>query len=197
MRLSLLILCILNTWLGLEIVQADTGTFQPVQRSTTSFPIRDTSYMGPFRNSLEEKVQMLMKQRRKSGTSEAISAENKSNNLKRIVPRNIIPSFSAKLEVDAEHASTAASVVPTFEEENSNVVSENFNELFLDLNHMNVKPKQKLNQALLKNSESIKPLNAKKSQTLTNELGNSFLNFTTALRVKQKIICHFEPNTNI
>ena len=127
--------------------------FQPIQR-ITSFPIRDTSYMGPFRNTLEEKVQLLMKQRRKSSLASSNEANNAHTKLKTLVPRSVITDLAAKRRVMVEP------------------VSENYNELFLDLNQMSVKPKKKLNHLALKvpSSSLIKPLNAKKPSQ-TSELG--------------------------
>jgi hypothetical protein len=149
MNLSLLLIC---ASLLVAIVVA-TDTFQPIQR-ITNFPIRDTSYMGPFRNTLEEKVQTLMKQRRKVAPTSSNEPSNANTKSKTIVPRSVVTDLSAKRRVNSEQASEEA-----------------YNELFLDLNQMSVKPKKKLNHLALKvpSSSILKPLSGKKPQT--NELG--------------------------
>ncbi len=157
MKLNLFL--ILLTALSSALTAMDSETFQPIQR-ITNFPIRDTSYMGPFRNTLEEKVQTLMKQRRKVSTLSATESNNNNNaKVKTLVQRSVITNLSAKRPA-------VVAATPTLSPS-----SENYNELFLDLSQMSVKPKKKLHHlaAVKTSSNSIKPLNAKKSTT--NELG--------------------------
>ena len=162
MKLSLFLISLTALSSALTLVTTmDSETFQPIQR-ITNFPIRDTSYMGPFRNTLEEKVQTLMKQRRKVSTLSATESNNNNNaRVKTLVPRSVITNLSAKRPA-------VVVATPTLSPSSS---SENYNELFLDLSQMSVKPKKKLHHlaAVKTSSNSIKPLNAKKSST--NELG--------------------------
>jgi hypothetical protein len=115
------------------------GKYQPTHQSSSrvsNYPIRDTSYMGPFRESLEEKVQLLMKQRRgPSSSSSSVKSSQKSDSSKRKTKRSLLDD-----ETDNKEANT-------------------YNEQFLD--RVDNVPKSRINE-YLRQRASLKTLKAKK-----------------------------------
>ena len=172
--------------------------FQPIERSNgnnRAYPVRNSLYMGPYRNALEDKVQLLMQARRKPIVAATQTDKLTTEATSDVKPRTAasqqqqkggsIRKLSAKRsKEEPAPVETVAAAPAAVETEATQIVdstapvnSENYNELFLQLSerHTPVSP-VKVNSEI-KSSNKIRTLGAKKpsnsdSSASTSELSN-------------------------